>query len=39
MLRLTAPRSGLATLSFVVSAEGAFDTLTGTRQTCTMRAD
>jgi hypothetical protein len=35
MLRLTTLRRGLVRMRFVVSAEGALDTFTGTRQSCT----
>lgn len=37
MLRLEAQRAGLVGLSFVVSADSALDTLTGSRQSCALR--
>jgi hypothetical protein len=38
MLRLTTVRSRLVKLSFIVTADSAFDTLTGAPRTCTTRA-
>jgi hypothetical protein len=36
MLRLTTLHAGFVRLSFAVSADSAFDTLTGTPQDCTI---
>ncbi len=38
MLRLTTRRARLATISFIVSADSAFDTFAGAKQSCTLPA-